>query len=96
VAAEKEMAGRPVVLLAAPTMKALLNLINEYDFSRVLQAVEEQASSMPKDVGEKKQGQNKSGAFQIKWGWDGKNSLDRICSIDIIPPFKYFKNLRTF
>jgi len=46
VAAEKTMAGRPVVLLAAPTLDGLINLIRQYDFSGVLQAVWEKESSL--------------------------------------------------
>ncbi len=46
VAVEKTMAGRPVLLLAAPTLDALIHLIRQYDFSGVLQAVWEKESSL--------------------------------------------------
>ena len=46
VAVEKTMAGRPVLLLAAPTLDALIYLIRQYDFSGVLQAVWEKGSSL--------------------------------------------------
>lgn len=51
VAVEKTMGGRPVVLLAAPTLDTLLNLIGQYDFSGVLQAVWEKESFLRQNYG---------------------------------------------
>jgi hypothetical protein len=53
VAAEKTMAGRPVVLLAAPTLDGLIHLIRQYDFSTLLQAVWAKESSLRQKHGGK-------------------------------------------
>ena len=51
ITSEKMMAGRLVVLLAAPNQQRLLDLIREYDFSRVLRAVLEKEHSAPQSHG---------------------------------------------
>lgn len=62
VAVEKEISGRPVVLLAAPTSDDLLDLVAKYDFSGVLQAVWEKESFLRQGDGGRRD------VFPPRWG----------------------------